>query len=211
MFLLFLFYIFTTKKNNMKSNLLFILFFISSSALFAQTKKFEVGPVIAVEFPFATNGKDSGFEYDYSMRPSVGAAFKISFSEKLALQPELTFQLREVKVYRKGNDNALLRNSPVYIVIPVYANYAINDKFNLLFGPRLGVDLTFSASYSTGSNGTYSETTGESPEFAGVFGFQYTTPINLFINVKGMYAFTNPDYSDDINEGAIMIGAGWFF
>ena len=87
MFLLFLFYIFTTQKNNMKSNLLFILFFISSSALFAQTKKFEVGPVIAVEFPFATNGNDTDLEYDYSVRPSVGAAFKISFSEKLRTGP----------------------------------------------------------------------------------------------------------------------------
>ena len=195
----------------MKQNLLFLAFAILPTLIIAQTKKFEVGPVIAVEFPFASNAKESDFEFDYTPRPSVGAAFKISFSEKFALQPELTFQLREVRVFRKGNDDLLLRNSPVYIVVPVYANYAINDKFSLLFGPRLGVDITFSASYSTGSNGTHSETTGESPEFAGVFGFQYTTPINLFVNLKGSYAFTNPEYDDTINEGAIMLGAGWFF
>jgi hypothetical protein len=195
----------------MRIKLLIISFCFISTIFIAQTKKFEVGPVIGVEFPFASNEKDSDFEFDYTPRPSVGAAFKISFSEKFALQPEFTFQLREVKVFRKGSSKALLRNSPVYIVVPVYANYSINDKFSLLFGPRLGVDVTFSASYSTGSNGTHSETTGESPEFAGVFGFQYTTPINLFINVKGAYAFTNPDYDDNIQESAIMIGTGWFF
>ncbi len=195
----------------MKSKLLFLSFALLPILLMAQTKKFEVGPVIAVEFPFASNSEDSDFEFDYTSRPSVGAAFKIAFSEKFALQPEFTFQLREVKVYRKGNNDQLFRNSPVYIVIPVYANYAINDNFSLLFGPRLGVDITFSASYSTGSNGTHSETTGESPEFGGVFGFQYTTPINLFVNLKGAYAFTNPEYDDNINEGAIMLGAGWFF
>lgn len=195
----------------MKLKILFLAICLFSTLLIGQTKKFEVGPVIAVEFPFASNEKDSDFEFDYTPRPSVGAAFKISFSEKFALQPEVTFQLREVSVYRNGSNDQLLRNSPVYIVIPVYANYAINDKFSLLFGPRVGVDVTFSASYSTGSNGTHSETTGESPEFAGVFGFQYTTPINLFVNLKGVYAFTNPEYDDNINEAGIMLGAGWFF
>jgi len=195
----------------MKLKILILSILLFPTLLIAQTKKFEVGPVIAVEFPFANNAENSDFKFDYTPRPSVGAAFKIAFSEKFALQPEFTFQLREVRVFRKGNQNQSFRNSPIYIVIPVYANYAINDNFSLLMGPRLGVDLSFSASYSTGSNGTSSSTTGESPEFAGVFGFQYTTPINLFVNVKGVYAFTNPDYDDSINEGAIMLGAGWFF
>ncbi|MDN3723423.1 outer membrane beta-barrel protein [Aequorivita sp. SDUM287046] len=193
----------------MSKKILLLYSLFLSPFLVAQTKKFEVGPVIAVEFPFASNSGNSDIEFDYTPRPSVGAAFKITFTEKFALQPEFTFQLREVKAMSNGN--ALFRNSPVYVVIPVYANYSLNKNFSLLFGPRLGVDVTFSATYSTGSNGTYSETTGETPEFAGVFGFQYTTPINLFLNVKGMYAFTKPDYSDEINESAIMLGAGWFF
>lgn len=195
----------------MKQNLLFLAFAIFPTLIIAQTKKFEVSPVVAVEFPFANGAEESDLEYDYTPRPSVGAAFKISFSEKFALQPEFTFQLREVRVLNKEFNNALFRNSVVYVVIPVYANYAISENFSLLVGPRLGVDLSFSASYSTGSNGTSSSSTGESPEFAGVFGFQYTTPFKIFVSLKGMYAFTNPDYAEDINEGAIMVGAGWFF
>ncbi len=199
------------KYYTMKIKFLFLSLFLFSTFLIAQTKKFEVSPVIAVEFPFANNAKDSYFKYDYTVRPSVGAAFKISFTEKFALQPELNFQLREVRVLKKETNDALFRNSLVYVVIPVYVNYAISDKFSLLVGPRLGVDLSFNASYSTGTNGTQSSTTGESPEFAGVFGFQYTTPFKIFVNLKGMYAFTSPDYAEDINEGAIMIGVGWFF
>ncbi len=195
----------------MKLKLLLLSFGLFSSIIVAQTKKFEVSPVVAVEFPFANKAKDSYYKYDYTLRPSVGAAFKISFSEKFALQPELNFQLREVRVLRREDNDALFRNSLVYVVIPVYVNYAVTDKFSLLIGPRLGVDLSYSASYSTGTNGTHSSTTGESPEFADVFGLQYTTPIKIFLSLKGMYAFTSPDYAEEINEGAIMIGAGWFF
>lgn len=195
----------------MKIKLLFFSLFLFSTLLIAQSKKFEVSPVIAVEFPFANNAKDTDFKYDYTVRPSVGAAFKISFTEKFALQPELSFQLREVRVLRRETNDALFRNSVVYVVIPVYVNYAIADNFSLLVGPRIGADLSFSASYSTGSNGTSSSTTGESPEFAGVVGFQYTTPFKIFVSLKGMYAFTSPDYAEEVNESGIMIGAGWFF
>ncbi len=195
----------------MKLKILFIFLAFFSISTIAQTKKFQVGPVIGVEYPFANGNDNNELDYNYSVRPSVGAAFKISFSEKFVLQPELNFQLREVKVFRKETNNALLRNSVVYVVVPVYINYAINDKFSLLVGPRLGVDLSFSASYNTGSDGTSSSSTGESPEFAGVFGLQYTTPFKIFVNVKGMYAFTSPDYADNINEGALMIGVGRFF
>lgn len=211
MFLLFLFSIFAIfKKYNENETTLFFTFLFSTVSI-AQTKKFEVSPVIAVEFPFANTAKDSDIKYDYTLRPSVGAAFKISFSEKFALQPEATLQLREVRTIRKENNDALFRNSVVYIVIPVYANYAITDNLSILAGPRLGLDLSFSASYSTGTNGSSSSTTGESPEFAGVVGFQYTTPIKIFVSLKGMYAFTTPDYAENVNESALMIGAGWFF
>src|SRR5690554_6001144 len=98
MFLLFLFNIFAFPKKTVNIKLLFLSLFLFSFALIGQTKKFEVSPVIAVEFPFANNAKDTGFKYDYTVRPSVGAAFKISFSEKFALQPELNLQLREVRV-----------------------------------------------------------------------------------------------------------------
>ncbi|SRX73873.1 outer membrane beta-barrel protein [Aequorivita antarctica] len=195
----------------MKIKLLFLSIFLFSTVLIGQTKKLEVSPVIAVEFPFASKAKDSYFKYDYTVRPSVGAAFKISFFEKFALQPEFNFQLREVRVLRKETNDALFRNSVVYVVVPVYVNYAITDNFSLLVGPRLGVDLSFSASYSSGTNGTSSSSTGESPEFAGVFGFQYTTPFKIFVNLKGMYGFTSPDYAENVNESALMIGAGWFF
>ena len=124
--------------------------------------------MITVEFPFANGVEDSYYEYDYTPRPSVGAAFKISFSEKFALQPEFTFQLREVRALNKEFNDPLFRNSVVYVVIPVYANNAISENFSLLVGPRLGADLTFSASYSAGTNGSSSSSTGESPEF-GVF------------------------------------------
>ncbi|MCB0465984.1 MAG: PorT family protein, partial [Aequorivita sp.] len=144
----------------MKIKLLFLSLFLYSTILIGQTKKFEISPVVAVEFPFANDSKEDYYKYDYTIRPSVGAAFKIAFSEKFALQPELTFQLREVRVLRKETNDALYRNSVVYVVIPVYANYAITDNFSLLVGPRLGVDLSFSASYSTGTNGTSSSTTG---------------------------------------------------
>lgn len=195
----------------MNIKLLFLPLLLYSSILIGQNKKFEVSPVVAVEFPFANEAKDSYLKFDYTARPSVGAAFKISFSEKFALQPELNFQLREVKVLRKETNTALFRNSLVYVVIPVYVNYAITNNFSLLVGPRLGADLSFSASYSTGTNGTTSSSTGESPEFAGVVGLQYTTPIKIFVSLKGMYAFTTPDYAENINETAIMFGAGWFF
>lgn len=195
----------------MNSKLLFLSLILFSGFLFGQTKKFEVSPVIAVEFPLSNEAADSYYKYDYTVRPSVGAAFKISFSESFALQPEAALQLREVRIIQREFDKFLYRNSLVYAVIPIYVNYAITDNFSILAGPRLGVDLSFSATYSTGTNGTSSSSTGESPEFAGVVGFQYTTPFKIFLSLKGMYAFTSPDYAENINERGLMLSAGWFF
>lgn len=146
----------------MKPKLLFLSFAFFSISLTAQSKKFEVSPIIGVEFPFA-NGNDAD-KLEYTPRPSVGAAFKVAFGENFTLQPEIALQLREVKVF-VGNNS--YRNSPVYIVVPVYLGYRINESFTLLAGPRVGMDLSFSASYSTGSNGSSSNSTGETPEFGG--------------------------------------------
>lgn len=190
---------------------LIILCFFSISLVTAQNNKFQAGPIIGAEFPFSKDDITGAFEFNYSVRPSAGAAFKLSFGETFSLQPEAMVQLREVKISEKRSNVIRQRNSTVYIVIPVYINYAITDTFSVLAGPRLGVDIEFSTTHSSGTNGSYSNTTGESPEFSGVLGVQYTTPIKIFISLKGAYAFTSPEYADNINETAFMIGLGRFF
>jgi len=177
----------------------------------AQNKKFQVSPIISVEFPFVIQEVENNVELDYTFRPSVGASFKVLFGERFALQPEVSLQLREVKISNNLYSAANERISNVYIIVPLLINYSITDNVSLLLGPRIGVDLSFSATYSTGSNGTSSSSTGESPEFAGVFGVQYHTPIKLFVSLKGHYGFTSPDYADSINEAGLMVGIGRFF
>lgn len=195
----------------MKFTMVLILICIYSQILLAQEKKIEISPIIGVEFPFAL-GKEENLEFNYQPRPFTGAAFKVSINDKFALQPEILFQYRDVNIKDSNfRNNSYSYYSIIYLVIPVYVNYHISENFSLLMGPRIGFDLSSSTNFAIGFDDSLDTSDAKRPEFGGVIGFQYTTPIKIFVSLKGHYSFTNPNYATEINEAGLMIGFGRFF
>ncbi|HFA51353.1 MAG TPA: PorT family protein [Bacteroidetes bacterium] len=127
---------------NVLNRILFTFSFISlSAALLAQTS---VGFRAGVTFPnWNTENQGATVSFDTNLGLTLAGILEIGVSENFAVQPELAFVQKGVKLPSIAGDNFKLRLN--YLEVPVLAKYKFgNETVNAFVaaGPSFGYAIT---------------------------------------------------------------------
>ncbi len=116
---------------------------------------------------------------------TFGAGYEMFAGKKLSIQPELNYiGLRTLEKVT----NAKIRLS--YLQVPVLVKLSNAKKtFGAYMGPQLAF-LTKASSERSGVKSDVSQNMGE-VDFAGVFGIEFISPINLAFNVRFTQGLSN--------------------
>jgi hypothetical protein len=137
----------------------------------------------------------------------LGAFLQKKITETLVFQPEIQFSAQGCGLEGMNGLNSAKFNL-YYLSLPLIGKYYISDKFNLQFGPRIGLNIGANISYEGESAST---DTIEGVELGLDFGFGYNIKPN--IELEARYHAGLMQTAEDIGANTILfqVGASYVF
>jgi hypothetical protein len=146
--------------------------------------RFGVKAGIALNY-INTRGSNAPDYSDVTLNHTFGFTYNIPAAKNFAIQPELGF------VRLSGKEG--LTSSTVkfdYVVVPVLFKAVTNQQnFSAYAGPQLGFLTNASMRTPTGKSNIRKDVT--ETDFAGVFGVQYVTTLNISVDVRYVLGMSN--------------------
>ncbi|HEY0678220.1 MAG TPA: porin family protein [Chitinophagaceae bacterium] len=117
---------------------------------------------------------------------TIGASYSMSAAKNFAVQPELN--------YTTLSSNETISNATIhlaYFQVPVLLKYVTTKQnFSLYAGPQFGFLTKADRKISGGGKTDITKELTET-DFAGVFGVEFVTPINITINARYVHGMSN--------------------
>ncbi len=192
-----------------------ILLFVAVATLSftaAQSQGVRFGAKAGVNFA-SVNGDDFD-EADGVTGFQVGAVAKISFTELLALQPELLFSAQGYSFDSVVDDVAVRLG---YVNLPIMLDFTLAEGLSLQGGPQFGFNVVSGYKYDGDDVEEFEEVEGiKTLDLGAGIGAQYILPINLFFQARYVIGFSDvydevEGYQPEGKNSVISLSAGYFF
>lgn len=132
-----------------------------------------------------TKGSNAPDFSDVTLNHTFGFTYNIPAAKNFAIQPELGF------VRLTGEEGLSSSTAKFdYIVVPVLFKAVTNQQnFSAFIGPQLGFLTNASMKTPAGKSNIRKDVT--ETDFAGVFGVQYVTTLNISVDARYVHGMSN--------------------
>ncbi|MFN4198616.1 MAG: porin family protein [Flavobacterium sp.] len=155
----------------------------------------------------------------------VGGFVEIKISEKFSIQPELLYSAQGAKTeFNENFDGFNIKVKETvnlgYLNIPIMAKYYVSDKFSLLAGPQIGLNLSAKAKAEASFEEiSFSETVDIKDEVETLdlglnFGAAYSISEKIFIEGRYNFGLSNivkDSDGDKAMNGVFQLSLGYRF
>ena len=135
----------------------------------------------------------------------AGVVFNINVNENFSIQPEAVYSSQG---FEDDLNGILVDGQLDYINVPILIDYKIISNLSIQGGPQIGI---LTVDEAEPENLASMDIGAETVDISGVFGAQYITPIDVFVQAR--YAIGLTDVVDGLNgkNSVLSLSLGYFF